>query len=267
MTQAKMKKPTVRGRKSPEVRRYSAPALEKGLDILEFLAEHQDGCGLAEVALGIGRTKGEIFRMLAVLEARRYVERDREAERYRVTDKLFRLGLRQPRYRALVQVSAPFMESFSEATRYPCHLAIPTGSQIAVIARAEGKDLVGVSVRVGYRQPLTDTGSGMCLLAFMPEYGRKRALDALRAEKRKVAASKLEADLKQIRKDGGLIEQSRIMEGVWDISCPIMVAGEAIAALTVPYVRLKTNAISRETLARRLSETAGRISVALRDAS
>ncbi len=267
MAQKKVRKQTASARKVVEVRRYTAPALEKGLDILEFLAEHHDGCTLAEVASGIGRTKGEIFRMLAVLETRRYVERERELDRYRVTDKLFRLGLRQPRYRALVQVTAPFMEGFSEATRYPCHLAIATGSQIAVIARAEGSDLVGVSVRVGYRQPLIDTGSGMCLLAFMSEHGRKRALDMLREEKRRIQPAKFEADMKKIRKDGGLIEQSRIMEGVWDISCPIMVAGEAIAALTVPYVRLKTNAISREAVARSLSETAGRISVALRDAA
>lgn len=239
--------------------RYSAPALEKGLDMLEFLAEHPNGRTLVEVASGIGRTKGQIFRMLAVLEARRYVERDDGNERYRVTDKLFRLGLRQPKYRTLLEAAAPFMESFAQTTRYPCHLAIPSGSQIVVVARAEGSDLVGITVKPGYRQSLLDTGSGMCLLAFMSEADRKQAFELLRAERRRIQMS----ELSQIEKNGGVIESSRIMEGVWDISCPVLHDGKAFAALTVPYVKLKINAMSRETIAGRLARTAREISTAL----
>lgn len=161
-----------------ETGRYSAPALEKGLDILEYLSERGDGSTLAQIADGIERTKGEIFRMLAVLEARGYVER--EDERYGVTDKLFRVGMRRPKYRALADIATPLMRAFSEATRYPCHLAIPTGGQIVVIARAEGPDLVGVTVRIGYRQPFLVTGSGYCLLSFMSEANRLRAFEAIR---------------------------------------------------------------------------------------
>jgi DNA-binding IclR family transcriptional regulator len=250
-----------RGKKPAGASRYSAPALEKGLDIVEFLAEHPDGCTLVEVASGIARTKGEIFRMLAVLEARHYIERDSGDERYRVTDKLFRLGLRQPKYRALIETAAPFMDAFAQATRYPCHLAIPSGSQIVVVARAEGSDLVGITVKVGYRQSLLDTGSGLCLLAFMSGDDKDRAVNLLRAERRKIS----ESELKRIAKSGGVVEPSRIMEGVWDISCPIFHNGEAVAALTVPYVTLKINATNREAIAKRLAVTATRISAALRE--
>jgi DNA-binding IclR family transcriptional regulator len=252
-------KSAARGKGPTTAARYSAPALEKGLDILEFLADHPNGRTLVEAASGIGRTKGEIFRMLAVLEARRYVERDGGDERYRITDKLFRLGLRQPKYRTLLEAAVPFMESFAQVTRYPCHLAIPSGSQIVVVARAEGSDLVGITVKLGYRQSLLDTGSGMCLLAFMSDTDRMRAFELLRAERRRVQTS----ELTRIKKTGGVIEPSRIMEGVWDISCPILHGGKAFAALTVPYVKLKINAMSRETVAKRLAQTAKQISTAL----
>jgi DNA-binding IclR family transcriptional regulator len=258
---ASVQKSAARSKKPAGVVRYSAPALEKGLDILEFLAEHPHGCTLAEAAAGIGRTKGEIFRMLAVLETRRYVERDGGDERYRVTDKLFRLGLRQPKYRALIDTAAPLMDAFAQATRYPCHLAIPSGSQIVVVARAEGSDLVGITVKVGYRQSLLDTGSGLCLLAFMSAEDRTRAFDLLRAERRKIA----EDELDRIARNGSVVEPSRIMEGVWDISCPILHNGKVMAALTVPYVKLKINTASREAITRRLAATTVRISAALRE--
>lgn len=259
MAETRVRKGPAGGGKRAAASRYSAPALEKGLDILEFLAEHPAGCTLAEVATGIARTKGEIFRMIAVLEARRYVERNEADERFRVTDKLFRLGLRQPKYKTLSETAQPFMEEFAQATRYPCHLAIPSGSQMVVIGRAEGGDLVGITVKLGYRQALTDTGSGMCLLAFMAADERARAIDQLREERRKVS----ESELRRIAARGGVVEPSRIMEGVWDISRPITRGGKAVAALTVPYVKLKINAASREAIAKRLGGTAAKISAAL----
>jgi hypothetical protein len=42
--------------------RYSAPALEKGLDIIELLVGHPEGLSLAELAKELGRTTAEIFR-------------------------------------------------------------------------------------------------------------------------------------------------------------------------------------------------------------
>ena len=55
------------------------------------------------------------------------------------------------------------------------------------------------------------------------------------------------------------------MDGVWDISCPILGAGSegAVAALTVPYVKLVTNPIAPEAVADHLITAASRIAQAL----
>jgi len=245
--------------------KYSAPALEKGLDIVEFLSLSDTEYTLVQIGEGIGRTKGEIFRMLAVLENRGYVERRGDAEKYQVTDKLFQLGLRRPKYKSLAVMATPLMEMFASETRYPCHLAVPTGSQIAVITRVDCPDPVGVTVRVGYRQPLLETGSGLCLLAFMSAANRSRAIEAIKADDPWTDIDALEARLIDIRQKRCLIEPSRVMDGVWDISCPVMQkeGKGAIAALTVPYVKLVTNPIDRESVAEHLATTAERITEAL----
>ena len=242
--------------------RYSAPALEKGLDILEFLSEKARSYSLAQLAEEIGRTKGEIFRMLAVLEARGYVEREPDTDDYQVTDRLLRVGLRRPKYRALTETARAVMERFAAETRYPCHLAIASDEQIVVVSRAESPDLVGVTVRVGYRQPLLETGSGRCILAYMDEVQREHVISILKRQHAGIDVDALDAERELIRKKGSIVEESRIMEGVWDISCPILSTGneEVVAAITTPYVRLVINQMSKDEVAARLREAAQEIS-------
>ena len=55
---------------------YSAPALEKGLDIIELLASMQRPMATREIADQLNRSKSEIFRMVFVLVARGYLRRD-----------------------------------------------------------------------------------------------------------------------------------------------------------------------------------------------
>ena len=53
----------------------SAPALEEGVDILELLATQQEALNQNDVAQRLGRSVREIFRMLACLEDRGYIQR------------------------------------------------------------------------------------------------------------------------------------------------------------------------------------------------
>jgi len=50
--------------------RYTAPALEKGLDILDVLVDTAEGYTLNELSVKLGRTVSEIFRMVVTLERR-----------------------------------------------------------------------------------------------------------------------------------------------------------------------------------------------------
>jgi uncharacterized membrane protein len=53
--------------------RYRAPALDKGLDILELLAGVDGGLTQAEIAKKLGRSPNEFYRMLDRLVKRGYV--------------------------------------------------------------------------------------------------------------------------------------------------------------------------------------------------
>ena len=79
-----------------DVDRYRAPALDKGRDILELLAEHPDGMTRAEIVKELGRGPSEIYRMLERLVARQYVMRSAGGDRHALSLKMFALAHRHP---------------------------------------------------------------------------------------------------------------------------------------------------------------------------
>ena len=98
------------------IEKYTAPALEKGLDILEFLADFPEGLSKVEVAKGLGRFLNEIFRVVSVLEKRGYILCDLEAERYSLSLKLFSGANRYQPTRMLVKKAHPLMMKLTQAT-------------------------------------------------------------------------------------------------------------------------------------------------------
>src|SRR6187549_3055949 len=57
----------------PKASRYRAPALEKGLDVIELLAAEKSPLNLSAVSQRLGRSSGELFRMLQVLEFKGFI--------------------------------------------------------------------------------------------------------------------------------------------------------------------------------------------------
>lgn len=54
--------------------KYKAPALEKGMAIIELLARTPEGLNLTQISDSLGKSKAEIFRMVAVLNDLHYLE-------------------------------------------------------------------------------------------------------------------------------------------------------------------------------------------------
>ena len=55
---------------------YAVPALARGLDILETLAQHEGGLSLSELARALDLSPSAAFRSVVVLEQRGYILRD-----------------------------------------------------------------------------------------------------------------------------------------------------------------------------------------------
>lgn len=216
-------------------RRYRAPALEKGLEILEFLAPRTQPMKLSEISEGLGRSMSEIFRMMQVLEERQYLTRPPGEEGYALTNRLFLLGMEHPPVKGLVETAMPVMHRLATDIEQPCHLAIPSEELIVVIARVESPGDVGFLVRVGHRRPIPHSTSGLVLLAFQPPHTRARWLETLQRRRVRYERKRLAGSLRSILARGYACIPSEVVTGVTDLSAPILLDGSAIAALTVPF--------------------------------
>lgn len=247
-----------------ERKNYSAPALEKGLDVLELLAEAQAPMSTQAIADALSRSRSEIFRMVSVLEDRGFIGRTGGEDGFALTPRLLELAMRNPPTRSLLNAALPPMERLAEAAGQSCHLAVVSGADMVVIARIESSEEVGFAVRIGHRRSLVESTSGRVLLANQPAdvqrawLGRvPRALSANRAE--------LMRDLERIRSKGYRREKSSYVNGIVDIGAPVFdgAASGAIAALTIPCVQKREMSETLGGVTEQLQRSAGEITSTL----
>lgn len=217
---------------------YSAPALEKGLDILELLARHGVPMGTRQIADELGRSKNEIFRMVHVLLARGYIQREAGSDDLMLSNKLFALGMQTARSRDLVSVAAPVVERYADEIHQAAHLVVAHRGETVIIAASSGGADMNFSLKLGYRRPLADAHSGLVLMAFQsPEVRDRMIAESLVLMRTPPDRASLLAELETVRAQGAIIHESRDIIGVTDITCPIVMPdGHAVACITVAAV-------------------------------
>ncbi|KRE11348.1 hypothetical protein ASE63_20570 [Bosea sp. Root381] len=229
---------------------YAAPALEKGLDILELLAEVGEPLSTRTIAERLQRSKSEIFRMVFVLLQRGYLAREPGTDRLHLSRRLFDLGIRTPGGRQLTAVVLPLMERFSEASGQAAHLVVLSRAQTVVLATTSGHLDASVIVRPGYGRLALEANSGLLILAFQSE-ARRRSLmrDAGPVELGKLAEAERADVFAGIRALGHRVAPSRDIMAVTDIACPIIgPAGHAEAAILVPLLQRHGVALDEEAV-------------------
>lgn len=244
--------------------RYAAPALEKGLDILDVLVDTAEGYTLNELSVKLGRTVSEIFRMVVTLERRGYVQGDHN-DRYTLTLKLFEMAHRQQPIRSLTAMALPLLRDLANVTRQSCHLSIYHSGRVAVIAQVDSPERWSFGLKVGAVMGLTDTSSGHVLLAFRDLAERERMLAAhTRVEgENDVEPAALLALLDEIRATGHEIVPSRQMRGVTNVAFPVIGStGDAVAAVNVPYLERIDKKVNPEfdEVCKMVGEMTGRLS-------
>jgi DNA-binding IclR family transcriptional regulator len=233
-----MKLRTKPAAKSGPKRDYPTPALEKGLDILELFASTPGGLTVSEVARKLNRTVSEIFRMLLCLEQRGYLSQSENRERYQLTLRLFRLAQEHPPTKRLVTEALPVMHSVAYALRQSCHLGVIDGGHVVIIAQVDAPESTGFYVKMGSKVELMHAATGHVILAYQAEDARMRALEEWTRETQRKKPADLDAHLAKIHRRGYERRASYQVTGVVNVSFPVLgVNGNAVAGLTIPYVK------------------------------
>ncbi|MHA6721914.1 IclR family transcriptional regulator [Sphingomonas sp. RS2018] len=243
---------------------YSAPALEKGIDVIELLGTEPSGLSISEMATRMGRSISELFRVVVVLDRRGWLHKDVATDRYRVTYKLLEVAHRATPAQELTHVAAPLMHALAVRIEQSCHMVVlnetAAGARGLVVLRQESPGETGFAVRLGTAVDLASSCSGHVLLAFASEEKRDELLVGAKGVKA------LGARLRQVRENGHESIPSARMAGVSDMSCPIFgFDGQVVAAMTIPFLEAIDGDphVGRSEALELLKATAGQVSTAL----
>jgi DNA-binding IclR family transcriptional regulator len=243
--------------------RYRAPALEKGLDIVELLASSASGMSLTSIASALGRSMGEIYRIALALEARGYIRRDPDSDHYALTLKLFELSHENPPTNRLLSIALPLMERLASRAQQSCHLAVLSGARVLIVAQADAPQPMHYAVRLGAQFPLAETSSGAVLFAYQPEHHRRALLDASTASFPELTET-LPQRAQVVLANGGERRPSLVVTGVTNLSRPVFDhRGTIAAALTIPFLAQTGLAVDIDEAEWAVIATAAEISAAL----
>jgi len=244
-----------------------AKILEKGLKLLEELAQSAEGKSAVELAELLGIHKTSVYRYLNTLLEMGYIRTDGNGA-YHLGNKILELGSHMLRRMPLREVAHPFLVKLSAETQKTVHLCVLDGAEVVYLDKVESQRSLPIISRIGSRAPAYCTGVGKALLSSLPsdqvvEILRKTPL-AKRTETTITDPVQLLEELKQTRERGYAIDNCEHEEGIKCFAAIIKgYGGETVGAISI--TGLKREFDDRQE-AEKLSEEVKRAAVAISQA-
>jgi DNA-binding IclR family transcriptional regulator len=148
---------------------YLIQSVSRALDILEAFAVGQEELGVTELSRKLKLHKNNVFRLLATLETRGYVEQDRETGNYRLGMKTFEVASVFLHHLGLAKQARPVLGELAAETGEAAYLAVLDGPWAVCVDMVDTAHAVRVVSQLGRRLPAHASALGKVQLAFRPQ--------------------------------------------------------------------------------------------------
>src|SRR5215510_2156476 len=134
---------------------YMIQSVSHALDVMEQFNGNVDEIGVTELSKRLKLHKNNVFRLLATLEARGYIEQNRATENYRLGIKCLHLGRRYIHQMGLVRQARPILGDLARQCRETAYVAIARRDGVVPLEAAEADDRsVRITPPIGMTLPL-----------------------------------------------------------------------------------------------------------------
>lgn len=234
---------------------YLIQSVSRALDILEIFNLQEKELGVTELSKRLKLHKNNVFRLLATLETRGYVEQEMNSGNYRLGAKTFEVGNLFLHHSGLKRQAKPSLLEIVRQCNETAYLTILDDGDVIYIDMVETNHPVRVVPKIGYRLPSHCTAMGKVHLAFMSqdeiEYVIKKRELRTFTPNTIVDSKKLFEHLSEIAQKGYAIDDEEYEVGVKCIAAPVrdftnkVVGGIGISA---PSIRMDSQRIENELL-------------------
>ena len=230
---------------------YVIQSVSHALDVLEQFTGEPDELGVTELSKRLKLHKNNVFRLLATLEARGYIEQNKATENYRLGVRCLRIGQRFVTQMGLLRQARPVMQQIVKASRETAFIAVMRNGTIVPLDAIEAEQAVRLVSRIGDFLPLHCTAAGKLHLAFADDELRASLADSLQkfTDKTILDRNTLAQQLKKIAESGYALDLGEHIEDVRSVAVPVRDYTRAVVgSLTVsgPAYRLSQERIEKE---------------------
>ena len=226
-----------RARIKTPVRTYSAPAVDRTLDILEFMAVHPRPYGATELSRCLNIPINSVFRILKRLTDREYTAQDPFSDGYQLSTKVFSLGMSLYTRFELRLRARPHIEWLCRETEETCQLQIPHGDMVLVLDTVSPEVSYYIRIVPGGLVYYHPNAYGKAVLAFLSEEEVKKIIPPRLASLTPhtiLLRTELMKELEGVRKSGLGYDNEEYNEGIRCIGSPVFdVEGKVVAGLGV----------------------------------
>ncbi|HEX9788866.1 MAG TPA: IclR family transcriptional regulator [Candidatus Binatia bacterium] len=203
---------------------YVIQSVSHALDVLEQFHGNVDEIGVTELSKRLKLHKNNVFRLLATLEARGYIEQNKITENYRLGLRCLQLGQTFIHQMGLLLQSRSVLADLSQATKESAYVAIRKGSAIIPLDFVEPARPVRVVSFLGKVLPAHCTAAGKVHLVYeaegtpaqhLPEH-LERFTDSTIVDR-----NILRDQMKLIGETGYAVERGEFAEDVNAVAVPI----------------------------------------------
>jgi IclR family transcriptional regulator, acetate operon repressor len=251
-----------------EPRDGGVQSVDRALQIIETLAEDDEGYRLSDLAVRTGLSTSTAHRLLTTMEKRRFVQFDPTCSKWHVGAQSFAVGATFTRRRNVVAQAVPYLRKLRDRTRETANLAVVDDEAIMVLTRVESREIMRSLTKVGGRVAMVASGVGKAVLATYSdaEVGaiiRHHGMPRL-TEKSIVRPGDLFKELAAIRRQGYAVDDEEACMGLRCIAAVVYNdCSEPLAAISVSGMTSRVSDDRLPDLGRAVREVAAELTAAL----
>ncbi len=203
---------------------YIIQAVSHALDLLEQFHDDVDELGVTELSKRLKLHKNNVFRLLATLESRGYIEQNKATENYRLGLKSLELGQTFIKQMGLLRQAKLTLEQLVGQCNETAYVAIFKEDSVVYLDVVETDMTVRVVSRVGSRLPSYCTAAGKVHLSHLSEEELGALLNKELKSYTPTTITNLETlklELRQATENGYAIDNEELDPGVRCVAAPI----------------------------------------------
>jgi DNA-binding IclR family transcriptional regulator len=250
-----------------EPARGGIQSIGRAFAILEEVARHRDGIGLADLSKRVGLHNSTTFHLAKTMVSLGYLRQIKESKRYRIGRPLFALAASALDEKEMVSMATPVLDELARQTGESTHYASRMSDAVVVMARTPGPGAFQLTDRVGVVRPAYCTALGKVILAALLPDQLERYLERVELKpltsKTITSPQRLRRELQDVRRTGIAFDDGEFDKEVRCAAMPVHdFSGQLIGAIGIsgPVWRLSIQALQNK--ARNISDAARKLSEA-----